>query len=169
MKTIVTLLLLSLLSFSVTLGQMLETDSISQAEISRLGFMVGKWKGSGWIMGRDQQQQNFEQTEDVQFKLDQTLLLIEGLGKSDGRVSHSALAVVSFNKQDKHYNFQSYLADGRSGNLKAELIGEKLYWYPMDNIRYLIYINDEGQWHETGEMNRNGQWFQFFEMTLEKL
>jgi hypothetical protein len=147
---------------------MLETDSISQAKISKLGFMVGKWKGSGWIMGRDQQQQHFEQTEDVQFKLDNTTILIEGLGQSEGFITHNALAVISYNKQDKHFNFQSYMSNGRSGNFKAELIGEKLYWYPMDNIRYIIYIKEKGQWYETGEMNRNDQWFQFFEMTLDK-
>jgi hypothetical protein len=27
----------------------------------------------------------------------------------------------------------------------------------MDNFRYIIYINDEGQWYETGELNRDGQ------------
>jgi hypothetical protein len=147
---------------------MLETDSVSQAEISKLEFMVGKWKGAGWIIGRDQQRSSFEQTEDIQFKLDDTAILIEGLGISNGRVTHNALAVISFNKLENHYNFQSYMSNGMSGSFKAELIENKLYWYPVDNIRYIIYINDEGQWYETGEMNRNDQWFQFFEMTLDQ-
>ena len=168
MKTTLSLLVFLLLSLSVSMGQMLETDSTSQAEISKLGFMVGKWKGAGWIMGRDQQRSSFEQTEDVQFKLDNTAILIEGLGKSNGLVTHNALAVISFNKEENSYNFQSYMSNGRSGSFKAELIENKLFWYPVDNIRYIIYINDEGQWYETGEMNRNEQWFQFFEMTLDK-
>jgi hypothetical protein len=35
-------------------------------------------------------------------------------------------------------------------------------------MRYIIYLNDKGQWHETGEMKRENDWFQFFEMTLDK-
>ena len=85
-----------------------------------------------------------------------------------GLVTHNALAVISFNKEENTYNFQSYMSNGRSGSFKAELIENKLFWYPVDNIRYIIFINDEGQWYETGEMNRNEQWFQFFEMTLDK-
>ena len=130
--------------------------------------MVGKWEGSGWIMGRDQQKESFEQTEDIQFKLDNTTILIEGVGRSEGHITHNAMAVISYNKQDKHYNFQSYMSDGRNGNFKAELIEDRLYWYPRENFRYIIFINDDGKWYETGEMNRNGQWFQFFEMTLDK-
>jgi hypothetical protein len=100
MKTALSLLVFLLLSLSVSRGQMLETDSTSQAEITKLEFMVGKWKGNGWIMGRDQQKSSFEQTEDIQFKLDNTAILIEGLGKSNGQVTHNALAVISFNKQE---------------------------------------------------------------------
>jgi len=96
------------------------------------------------------------------------VILIEGLGKTDEKITHNALAVISYDKLEKHYNFQSYMTDGRNGSFKAELIENKLYWYPVDNFRYIIYINDEGQWYETGEMNRNDQWFQFFEMTLNK-
>ena len=80
----------------------------------------------------------------------------------------TSLAVISYDKQEKHYNFQSYMSNGMSGSFKAELIENKLYWHPADNIRYIIYINDAGQWCETGEMNRNEQWFQFFEMTLDQ-
>ncbi len=76
---------------------------------------------------------------------------------------------ISIYHSDHHqYNFQSYMTDGRNGSFKTELIKNKLYWYPVDNFRYIIYINDEGQWYETGEMNRNDQWFQFFEMALDK-
>jgi len=53
MKITLSILVISLLYFPVSRGQMLETDSTSQAEISKLEFMVGKWKGSGWIIGRD--------------------------------------------------------------------------------------------------------------------
>ena len=73
------------------------------------------------------------------------------------------------NKEDSNYTFQSYLSSGRSGSFKSKLINEEFYWYPRENMRYRISINDKGQWYETGEMNRNNDWFQFFEMTLDKV
>ena len=122
MKTTLSLLVFILLGLSVSRGQMLETESESNAEITKIGFMVGKWKGSGLIMGRDQQRNSFEQTEDVRFKLDNTAILIEGLGNTDGKVIHNALVVISFNKQENSYNFQSYMSNGSFGSFKAELI-----------------------------------------------
>lgn len=108
------------------------------------------------------------QTETISFKIDSTAILIEGLGTSNGKVVHNAMAILSYNKADNNYTFHSYLANGREGKFKAELIDSKLYWYPMDNMRYIIFLNEYGQWYETGEMKRGEDWFQFFEMTLDR-
>lgn len=144
------------------------SDIESKMAVSKLSFIAGKWEGHGWMYGQDGQRHEFDQSEKVQFKLDSTILLIQGRGNSDGKIIHDALAIISFNKEDGNYSFQSYLANGRRGSFRAELKDEKLYWYPAENIRYIIYINKEEQWFEIGEMNRNGNWFQFFEMTLDK-
>jgi hypothetical protein len=151
-----------------TLAQSFETDQQAKEQISKLAFMTGHWEGTGWMMGQDRQKHHFTQTEDIQFKLDQTALLIEGKGTSEGKVIHNALAIVTFNKKDNNYTFQSHLATGRGGEFRAELVDNKFYWYPNANLRYIIYLNDKGQWYETGEMNTGTTWFQFFEMTLTK-
>ena len=119
-------------------------------------------------MGRDGQKHPFNQTETIRFKLDSTAILIEGLGKSNEQVTHNAMAIVTYNRSENNYNFRSYLSTGRTGDFKAELIDGKFYWYPNDNMRYIIYLNDNGQWYETGEMSSDNAWFQFFEMTLDK-
>jgi hypothetical protein len=168
--------ILALVSFCLilcivsTYGQGEGTDQMAQKEIKKLAFLVGDWEGSGWIRMQDGNLRNFEQTERVQFKLDSTIVLIEGQGRAHGQIYHDALAIVSYNHSDKNYSFTSFLNTGRSGKYKAELIEDKLFWYPGDNMRYIIYINDEGQWYESGEYNTGGDnWFQFFEMTLDKL
>jgi len=160
-------LILIFLSMGIC-AQELIPDSTSQAELAKIQFMEGKWKGSGWTLGRDGLKHEFEQTENVRMKLDATIMLIEGLGISKGVVSHNALAVISFNKEKGHYNFQSWLSNGRGGVFKGEVKDNTFYWYPNEYIRYIIYINDNGQWYEKGEMNRGGNWTQFFEMTLDK-
>ena len=145
--------LLFLLTFVVNIiyAQIGKTDLVSQSRIAQLDFMAGKWEGSGWMIGQDRQRHEFEQTEDIRFKLDDTILLIEGKGISNGNVIHNALAIVSFDKEEDQYKFRSYLANGRKGEFKAELIDGKFYWYPMDNMRYIIEINDQGNWYEKGE------------------
>lgn len=35
-------------------------------------------------------------------------------------------------------------------------------------MRYIIGLNDKGQWYETGEFKKDDEWNHFFEMTLNK-
>ena len=86
--------------------------------------------------------------------LDSTAILIEGHGEADGKSIHDAVAVISFNKENKEYKFTSWLANGRGGQFKASIIDDKFYWYPNENMQYVISINDQGQWYETGEMKQ---------------
>lgn len=168
MRTIIVLIILTFYSV-FSFGQAEKTDSISKQEIIKLDFLVGKWDGEGWIMGRDGQKYTFQQTENIQFKIDSVAILIEGLGKSNGQITHNALAIISFNKEDSFYNFHSYTATGRGGSFDAKLIDDKFYWYPNEKMRYIIWINDKDQWYETGEYKREEKWNQFFEMTLNKI
>lgn len=169
MKNKIILILIFMHFHIISWGQEYQTDSVAQAEITRLQFMLGRWEGTGWMMGMDGERHLFDQTEYIQFKVDSTLLLIEGRGRSQGKTIHHALAVVSYDKQARNYIFQSYLSDGRNGSFEAELIGDKFYWYPNEMIRYVIGLNDQGKWNEVGQMKRNDTWFQFFEMTLDKM
>jgi hypothetical protein len=149
-------------------AQVNQTDKASQKAIRQLEFMAGDWKGNGWIMGRDGNRHNFEQTEKVQFKLDSTVMLVEGLGKTNGVVTHNALAIISFNKADENFSFRSYLSTGLGGTFTGEVKEDAFFWYPNEQMRYIIRINEDGQWYEKGEMNRGGDWFQFMEMTLDR-
>ena len=148
-------------------SQTSETDSISKAKIKKLDFMVGNWKGTGWMMGRNGKSE-FEQTERIEFKLDSTAVLIEGKGISNGKIVHNALAILTYDKSRGNYIFRSYLPSGLNAEFKAEIIENKLYWYPNDNVRYIIWQNSNGQWYETGEYKRGNAWSQFFEMTLDR-
>lgn len=166
MKTFLTIILTALF-VSPSFSQSFETDLLSKSKISDLEFMVGNWKGTGWMMMQSGKHE-FEQTENIQFKLDSTAILIEGVGKADGKIFHNALAILTYNKNDKNYSFRSYLQNGQNGDFKAELIGNKLYWYPNENVRYIIWLKENGQWYEKGEYKSEETWNQFFEMTLDR-
>lgn len=169
MKKIIALVHFCLFCFVTVYAQSMPDGSVLKEEIKKLSFIVGEWKGEGWMLGRDGEKHNFTQTEKVQFKLDSTAILIEGLGKSGEEVIHNALAVLRFDPGENSYSFNSYLSTGLGGSFKGELIGDVFYWYPNENMRYIIKLNEQGKWFETGEINRNGSWFQFFEMTLYKI
>ena len=82
-------LFLIIICSNFSLAQNLETDSLSKAKVSELAFLSGNWRGSGWMYGQDRQRYEFEQTENIEFKLDSTILLIEGLGTSKGKIIHN--------------------------------------------------------------------------------
>ena len=168
MKTTILFFLLSVLSFGA-MAQTTKTDQEVKVAMSKLSFLNANWEGKGWMYVQGGKKEFFDQTEKIQFKLDGTVLLIEGLGSAGGEVIHNALAIVSYNKELKEYNFKSYLSSGREGTFKAEIKESAFYWYPNSNMRYIISLNEKGQWFETGEMNREGKWVQFFEMTLNKV
>ncbi len=161
-------LAISIFFIGSSFGQSFKTDPISKSEISKLDFLTGDWIGKGWMMGADKEKHEFDQTEDIHFKLDSTVVLIEGVGRSKGMIIHNAMAIVSYNKEDGNYIFQSYLQNGRKGEFKGELIDGKFYWYPSKDMRYIIELNEKDQWFETGEIRQGENWFQFFEMTLDR-
>lgn len=169
MRTKNLILVLSIFFVTNSFCQSYQTDATSKSEVSKLAFITGQWKGQGWMMMAGGKKSVFDQTENIQFKLDSTAILIEGLGKNDGKVIHNAMAIVSYNKEDKNYVFQSYLQNGRRGEFKGELIDGKFYWYPNKNMRYIIELNEKDQWYEIGEMKRGDDWYQFFEMTLDRI
>lgn len=163
------LLIICFAATSLSMAQHSDPNPELQAQMAKLEFLTGNWAGTGWMKGSDGQRHGFDQTEDIRFRLSGTVLLIEGRGEADGQVIHDALAIITYNKETGNYKFQSWLPSGLSGTFKAELIENRFYWYPQESMRYIIWINDEGQWYETGEMFVNDSWMQFFEMTLEKV
>ncbi len=161
-------ILLTMFWVSIVSAQNFVSDSLSKVEMKKLDFLIGEWVGSGWMYGQDRVKYEFDQTENIIYKLDSTVILIEGIGKSNGKLVHHALAMISYNKADKNYDFQSFLANGLKGSYKAEIKDGQLYWYPTSNTQYIIWLDKSGRWVEKGEYKAGDQWFQFLEMTLTK-
>lgn len=137
-------------------------------------FLVGQWRGEGWMAFGPGDRRTFQQTEDVTSKLNGLLLQIEGLGKNDaGGTVHAALAILSFDPDGKRYHFKSYEHMGRSVDAAAECRNGTVTWIlPAGprTMRYTIALNQKGQWYEIGEATMDGKTYQkFFEMTLDRV
>ena len=166
--------LLSLVSFPL-LAQPADTRPAQRAEMNKLDFLAGEWKGEGWIKMPGAPQQTFTQTETVRKKLDGLALLFEGHGTSQGKTVFEALAMVTWDPEKGHYRFSSATTEGRAGESEGRFVsGGAWEWgfaLPQGGrIRYTIKLTDKGEWYETGEYSPDEKtWHQFHEMTLRKV
>lgn len=156
-------------------AQPADTRPVQRTEMNKLDFLVGKWKGEGWIKMPGSERVTFTQTETVQKKLGGLALLLEGHGTSQGKTVFEALAMVTWDPEKGHYRFSSATTEGRAGESEGKFVpGGAWEWgfaVPQGGrIRYTIKLTDKGEWHETGHYSPDEKtWHQFHEMTLRKV
>lgn len=163
-------------SFATAQMNEAEVAAAKRSEMKKLDRLVGQWKGSGWIQ-QGRERESFSGTETVQRKIDGLELLVEGrftakMPGGEEKVIHETLAVLSYNLQTKIYDFDTFLASGRSGKHELKIIEDGWEWgfkIPQGVVRYKIKIADN-TWTEIGEIMLNGKdWTKFFEMNLKKV
>jgi hypothetical protein len=135
--------------------------------MARLDFLVGEWKGEGWMMTREGKRETFASSEVIRRKLLDTALLVEGT-----HTGFEAMAVVTWDAKAQQYRWRSFTSRGAGADAQAKLVGERtLQWFPSESARYTIEISADGQWVEVGEYSRDGgkTWSQFFEMRLQRV
>ena len=156
------------------------TPDAQRSAMKKLNFLVGEWKGKGWMEFVPGQRRTFKGTEIVQTKLDGLLLTIEGLhrgqlgGKGEEVVVHGAFALVSYDDKAKRYRFQAFTSRGNYEDAEAKVSEGQLVWGmkvpQFGDVRYTIKLDEKGRWFEVGEVSQDGkEWRKFFEMTLERV
>jgi len=177
MKTMIpATIALSLILLSATAAQPPKPTAQLQA-MARLDWLVGDWKGDGWVEFAPGERRTFTQTENVQRKAGGTVITVEGHGTTSyggtNTPIHDAFAVLSFDPAARKYRWRSHTEKGYASDL-VPTIGERTFQWALDvpnmgTMRYTIVLNERGEWFEIGEMSRDGQsWRKFFEMTLRK-
>lgn len=155
-------------------------SSYAQSESNPLSFMVGKWKGSGWMMTQTGKQFT-NITESVICKLDCAVLSVEGMGtKYDSLakkeiVVHDAFGVISKDSKTNNWMMRAYK--------KAEVIDAEIVFVSEKVIRWALPIPNNGgtmrfttdfsspnKWKGTGEYSRDGKnWMVIMETELTKI
>ena len=149
--------------------------------IEDLNFMIGMWKGEGWIQSQSGRKE-FTQTESIRPKVEGKLLVVDGLGYGKGspeeeaRVIHNAYGVISFNEELQQLTMLSFATTGGKMENEMRITGEKtLEWSFKDErggtIRFSEDFSHEGIWQEKGEYSPDGgkSWYQFFQMELKRV
>jgi hypothetical protein len=156
------------------LSQVRQPDVTAQREaLKKLGFLAGKWIGEAKVQRGPGEPLVIQQTEEVQYKMDGLLLLVEGTGRnpSDGKVVFSALAIITYDDAAGIYRMRAH-NDGRITDTELTLPegGNGFDWGITSGpvkINYVMRLNQKGEWHEAGEMKIGDQPARkFIEMTV---
>jgi hypothetical protein len=120
-----------------------------KAALEKLKFLEGKWKGEATITTAEGETVKIVQTEDVQYKLEGAIMLIEGTGRdARGKIVFSALAVVSFEPATKSYRIRAW----NGGNtVETELkVGKDLFEWGFDmgpvKVVHRMHVDEKGRW-----------------------
>ena len=144
-----------------------------------LSFLVGTWEGEGWMMMGCGQRSTSQVVETAQWKLDGTVLFVEGQGtrtdeNGDTHPVHNALGIISYDAPTQNYLFRAYRSGGQYVDADVTMTDSTLVWQfeaPQAGIiRYTLSLGNPDQWTEHGETSRDGgtTWFPFFGMTLHR-
>jgi hypothetical protein len=143
-------LLLSLPSVVAAQGPGQGGMDAQREAMHKLSFLAGKWSGPVTIV-RGPQPLHLTQTEQVEYKLDGLVMLIEGKSTdSDGKSSFSALATVSYDESTHGYRIRAY-NDGHYIDTELTVLPDGFSWGfkagPADIVN-TMHLTAKGEWSE---------------------
>jgi hypothetical protein len=131
--------------------------------MKKLGFLVGKWAGEARLLRGPTESVELHQTEEVQYKLDGLIVVIEGVGrtKSGGQPLLQALGIVSYDDESRTYRLRTF-NDGRflEAEMKVLENSKGMTWgFALGEIRTssVLEINERGEWTELAEISIGSQ------------
>jgi hypothetical protein len=154
--------------------------AVKRAAMKKLEFLVGSWKGEGWIEIGPGQRRTFKGVEIVQLRLDGLILTIDGMHRGqvgangEEGVIHNAFGLVNYDDKSNRYRFQGFTARGNHEDTELKVGDKQMIWGmkvpQFGDVRYSVKLDDKGRWFEIGEVSQDGKdWKRFFEMTLAKV
>jgi hypothetical protein len=148
----------SVLSFSLSLAaQQPATNSadVQREAMRKLSFLAGHWSGPASIVRGPGEPLHLTQTEDVEYKLDGLVLLIEGKSTSDdGKVAFSALATIAYDDASRTYRFRAF-HDGHYLDTELSVPTNGFSWGFTAGPAHIVntmHLTDKGEWDEVTEV-----------------
>ena len=143
------------LSLSLAAQQPASNSADVQREAMRkLSFLAGHWSGPVTIVRGPGEALHLTQTEDVEYKLDGLVLLIEGKSTSaDGKVLFSALATIAYDDASHTYRFRAY-HDGHYLDTELSVLTNGFSWNFTAGPAHIVntmHLTSKGEWDEVTE------------------
>jgi len=131
---------------------------VQLAAMKKLAFLVGYWAGEARLWGNSADPMVLMQTEEVKYKLDGLLLVVEGVGRrtADAKLVLQALGIVSYDDETGTYQMRAF-NDGRFLETQVRLLEEGLgltWGFVLGEIRTnsILRVSKEGEWTEHTEI-----------------
>ena len=126
--------------------------------MQRLSFLTGSWSGEAHVQRGAGEVITLQQSENVEYKLDGLVLVIEGAGRAqtEWQPSLQALGIISYDDATGAYRIRAW-NDGRFLESEVQLLedGKSLRWgFGVGEIRSnsLLQIDKDGKWTEKAEL-----------------
>ncbi len=152
------LVAIPLISFSLSLAaQQPSSNSVAEQReaMQKLSFLVGHWSGPVTIAAGRGEPLHLVQTEDVEYKLDGLVLLVQGQStSSDGKVLFSALATIAYDDSSHAYRFRAY-NDGHYIDTELSVTGNSFTWGFSAGPAHIVnsmHVTDKGEWVEATDV-----------------
>jgi len=125
----------------------------------KLSFLAGRWSGSVTIVRGPGEPLHLTQTEDVEYKLDGLVLLIQGQSTSaEGKVLFSALATIAYDDTSHAYRFRAY-NDGHYLDTELSVPANGFSWSFTAGPAHIVntmHLTRKGEWGEVTEVTVGG-------------
>jgi hypothetical protein len=181
--------LLILVSPALILSQTPSSTSVKQIE--KLDFLIGEWKGKGWIYRLDgSRSAEISQSTKVKWGKDNSTLSISDkkkypdlriatgapfpMGIQSYPINSSGEASIYYDEATKLYYWRWDTSAGRKTPFPAQLLEPKTlqmkFEYPGGVLVRTVKVTEDGEWHERFDIwlgDKDG-WFKSQEIILKK-
>lgn len=154
--------------------------ALAQHENNPLSFMVGKWKGSGYMMTREGKQSTTI-TENVVCKLNCAVLAVEGQGtKTDSLtqqsiIVHDAFGIISHDPKNNKWVMRAY-KKGEVIDAEIVIVSDKVIRWELPlphnggTMRFTTDFTTANTWKGTGEYSKDGtNWMVMMQTELTRV
>ncbi|MEO7143046.1 MAG: hypothetical protein ABI165_06025 [Bryobacteraceae bacterium] len=135
------------------------STGVQREAMRKLSFLAGRWSGPVTIVRGPGEPLRLTESEDVQYKLDGLVLLIEGKSASaGGKVLFSALATIAYDDASHTYRFRAY-NDGHYIDTELVVPANGFSWsFTAGPARIVntMKLTAKGEWNEVTEVAAGG-------------
>jgi hypothetical protein len=121
----------------------------------KLAFLAGLWSGPLTVFRGPGEPLQLTQHENIEFKLDGLVLLIEGKSTgADGKTQFEALATVAYDDATQTYHIRAY-HDGRYVDAPLTVLADGFSWgftAGPAKVENTMHLTAKGEWQETTDV-----------------
>jgi hypothetical protein len=134
-------------------------SDIQREAMHKLSFLAGHWSGPISVSRGPGEPVKLTQTEEIEYKLDGLVLLIEGTSRNaDGKAAFNALATVAYDDATHTYRFRAY-NDGHYVDTELTVAANGFSWGFDSGPAHIVntmHLTDKGEWSEATDVTFGG-------------